>query len=403
MPRKYWILLAGIVCIGTLLRIVSLTSNPAGFFTDEAVIGLDALSFITYGTDHLGNPPSFLIEALGDYRGFVQILTAMPLVHFFGLSETTVRLTSALYGIATIGIVFLLTRTLFNSSTALVAALFLSLSPWHVHISRIGWQNATLAFWFTTSIYMFILSLKRPILFYLSAAGFGITMYTYFPGRLLSPLMLSALLLLYRKELRHIHTTRTFWTGLGYFAVFLIPLIIGLVNGQTMARLQLMSVFQQDLSWIEKLFHITASYMNYFSPMFLFTHGDIHFPGQFITRHSVGGLGELYFMQFPLIVYGIYYIWKKRTQPPYLLILIWLLIYPLSGAFTDIQPQATRGIIGSVMFQIISAIGLVEIYRWIEKRFARFQKWFYVGTNRTYPSFSSSFPHTLSKIPTVFL
>jgi len=53
------------------------------------------------------------------------------------------------------------------------------------------------------------------------------------------------------------------------------------------------------------LISIIYSYLNQFSIDFLFTKGDIDFPGQFITRHSIRGIGQLYLFQLPFLVFGL--------------------------------------------------------------------------------------------------
>ena len=92
------VLLVVIIATGLLLRTVKLSSNPPGFFADEAVIGLDAYTILHTGKDHTGHRPGFFLEALGDWRGFVPIVSAMPAVALIGLTEVATRLPSALYG-----------------------------------------------------------------------------------------------------------------------------------------------------------------------------------------------------------------------------------------------------------------------------------------------------------------
>lgn len=86
-------------------------------------------------------------------------------------------------------------------------------------------------------------------------------------------------------------------------------------------------------------------------------------PGQFIARHSVRGMGELYLFQFILIPLGAVFLWRKREQKTLLLFISWLLLYPTGSMFTlDASAQATRSIIGVVPFQIISAFGLFYLF-----------------------------------------
>jgi len=97
---------------------------------------------------------------------------------------------------------------------------------------------------------------------------------------------------------------------------------------------------------------------------FLFKKGDVDMPGQFITRHSVRGLGELYWFQLPLILSGILALISLKKRKELILFLWWLVLYPLGSVITaDVSPQATRSIIGVIPFQILSAIGFSYFYQ----------------------------------------
>jgi hypothetical protein len=107
-----------------------------------------------------------------------------------------------------------------------------------------------------------------------------------------------------------------------------------------------------------------TAYFNHFSLDFLFVKGDIDFPGEFITRHSVRGVGELYWFQLPfLILFFAKLVFSKKDRSQNLFILSFLAVYPLGTIFTQVNPLATRSIIGVVPFQIASAVGLVYLYQ----------------------------------------
>ena len=82
-------------------------------------------------------------------------------------------------------------------------------------------------------------------------------------------------------------------------------------------------------------------------------------PGQFITRHSIRGMGELYLFQFPLIMIAVFYLLKNKWGSVAPVLLVWLFLYPSGSMLTaDSTVQATRSIIGVVPFQVLSGIGL---------------------------------------------
>lgn len=197
--RVALLLIALIMICGGMLRLFGLSSNPPGFFADEAIIGLDAYSLIRFGVDHSSNPPGFLFPGLGFTLGFIPIISAIPSIYLLGLTEQAVRLPQAIYGTLSIFLIYAIAKFWFGNKVGLVAAFFLAFSPWHVHISRIGMEIMSYYFWFTLSVWLFLLALRKPYLLFVAFISFGISLYTYNPARLMVPITLLALFTIYHK------------------------------------------------------------------------------------------------------------------------------------------------------------------------------------------------------------
>lgn len=65
-------------------------------------------------------------------------------IELFGDSEISVRLPSLLFGLASLGVIFALVRTWFNSHTALLATVLMALSPVHIWYSQEAKNNMLL-------------------------------------------------------------------------------------------------------------------------------------------------------------------------------------------------------------------------------------------------------------------
>lgn len=195
---------------------------------------------------------------------------------------------------------------------------------------------------------------------FLSLLFFVLAFYSYFPARLFIPLFAGSLFLThYRFFLRHKRTTIQ-----GFILLLLcaLPILHSIFFVQGMARWQQVSVFSNPPEKGSVAGHILYNYFSHFSTMFLFTNGDIGMPGQFITRHSVRGLGELYFFQAIFLVIGLYLLIKNRQHKILSFFAFWLLFFPIGSMFTlDKSAQATRSIIGVVPLQLLSAFGLAAI------------------------------------------
>lgn len=352
--------------IGLLIRIWNLGSNPAGFFADEASIGYNAYSVLKSGKDEWGYRFPLLFKAFGQYKDPVLIYTAIPFIKIFGLSEFSIRITSVFYGMLAILAIFLLTKELFDSKVGLFSALFLAISPWHVHFSRIGFELISSTFWLPFSLFLFLKSLKKFETYYpVFAVSALITFFTYYPIKIIWPILLILTFFVCFKTTKKWLTKKQFWIiNLIIVFVFVFLMIPYFKDGLFLSRWK--EVKNDSLKYED----LVKGYVNHFSWNFLFKTGDIDFSGQFITRHSVRGIGELYIFQLPLIIFALIHLMMKKRKEA-LFLIVFLLLYPLGTVFTDIKPQATRSIIGVIPFQILSGYGLVKIISLFKRRITK--------------------------------
>jgi len=374
------ILLAAILGLGLGLRLYRLGDVPAGFFCDEASIGYNAYTLLTQRADEYGVPHPMFFRAFGEYKSPVEIYSTVPFIAVFGLHEVAVRLPSVVYGELCLVAIYLLVRQLFGHSRhrealALLSALFLAISPWHIHFSRVALEGLMPWVFFTTfGLYLFLKAQERAWLLPAALVSFALALYSYFPARIFVPLLgIGLCAIYYRFFLSHWRETLV---SAAVLAACLVPFIQNLFSPGGFARWQQVSIFAIDHPpdaqpiWQ----HIVLNYLSHFSLDFLFTKGDIDMPGQAVTRHSVHGMGELYLFQLPLVVLGLVFLaslwrrwhgisWRQTAQTPIVLAL-WLILYPVGSMFTtDAAAQATRSIIGVVPWQVVSAAGLVYLFQ----------------------------------------
>ena len=69
---------------------------------------------------------------------------AAPIARAFGLSHTTIKISAALVGVFTLPVVYLLGKELYSRWVGLVAAFLLSISHWHIILTRVGYRACTL-------------------------------------------------------------------------------------------------------------------------------------------------------------------------------------------------------------------------------------------------------------------
>ena len=106
---------------------------------------------------------------------------AAPLCSLFGLNHVTIKIASALIGVATIPAAYLLGKELFDTETGLFAAFFLSISHWHIIITRVGFRSCTMPLVLILMWYFLLRGWRTGRAWFYALAGFfgGLGLYTY--------------------------------------------------------------------------------------------------------------------------------------------------------------------------------------------------------------------------------
>jgi 4-amino-4-deoxy-L-arabinose transferase-like glycosyltransferase len=345
------------------LRLYKLGDVPAGFFADEAAIGVNAhLIATTLRDDHHVLLP-VLFQSFDDYKSPVSIYPTVPFVLLFGLHEWVVRLVPALFGISDILALYFLVKQLFSQNKnriyiALLSALFLAISPWHIQLSRVALDSMTAMLLFLIiGIIAFLRIPSNPRYSFLASFSFTLTMYTYSPIRIFLPVFLFALCMTSIPVIRA--HKQYFLVSLVLFFILLLPLGLLTLFQNGAARFQQVSIFANPPERESVIHHVFDNYVSHYSFDFLFLKGAAGMSGQTILRHSIVGMGELYLFQLPLCILGLFLLFSRRDLRSFShIIFFWLLLYPLGSIFTTAQnAQATRSFIGVIPFQIIAAIG----------------------------------------------
>jgi hypothetical protein len=366
MWRKFGfaILFLLIVWFGFFVRTARIADIPAGLFCDEADVGYNAYMLLTTGHDEYGKVLPIFFKSFGQYVGPVQIYSTVPFVWLYGLNEYATRLPSALYGVLGIFVLYLLVKELFRKesyavSLAVLSALLLAITPWHIQFSRVSLDGLTAFVFFTVlGLYWFLVAQRKIWFLPFSILAFAIGLYSYFVARIFVPIFGLVLFVMYiRFFLKHVRMT-VFCSFL--VTLLLAPLVMNVLSSDGVVHWKQVSIFYnppKDESVAERM---VANYFRHYSVDFLFLKGDAGMPGQYITRHSVKHFGEFYFFEFPLVLVGIYFLYKRhRKSKVFYILLFWLLLFPIGSIVSaDESPQATRSIIGVIPFTILAALGL---------------------------------------------
>jgi 4-amino-4-deoxy-L-arabinose transferase-like glycosyltransferase len=347
--------LVAILILAAALRLVSIGELPPGFFIDEAAVGVNARLIAQGGIDQYGESFPLFFRALDDYKCPLFIYSMAPLLAAVEPTEAVVRLPAALWGLLAILAAFFLAREIYGSSSCgLLAALFLAVTPWHIHFSRIAWQAITLTVLYPLAL-LFIFRWFRSRRWgdaLLAALLCGATLYTYTVAKLLVAVTVAAVLYgLVRIRARI--SDRDVW-------IFAIVLVV--------VALPYVGAFIADYSAINhrlNLFMLPAremplAYVSHFMPEFLWISGDAN------LRHSPGQ-GLLPYYLAPLLLAGLVDLLYRRSGARSGLLCVFLFV-PVLGAFTQGYPHAARTIAWLPIVQIIAAGGLLAFRRLLVDR-----------------------------------
>ena len=138
-------LLLLIVLIGACLRLYKIGSNSLWF--DEAIS-------VWFANESLGN--IIIKQTSADVHPPFYYIVLSLWINVFGNGEFEVRLLSAIFGILSIPLLYLIVKNLFGTLPALISALMLALSPFHVYYSQEARMYSILTFCVLLSIFFMV-------------------------------------------------------------------------------------------------------------------------------------------------------------------------------------------------------------------------------------------------------
>ncbi len=350
--RISWILIF-ILIFAFWIRIYHLSSNPVELFSDEITQVLSARSIIETGKDINGKFNLFLYNKIKLGTPTYGYL-ACTSTYIFGNNPFAVRLPAAIAGTISVFLIYLISKIISKNDFASLLASFIgAIVPWGIYFSRIGWEPALTVPFLLVSIYLLLKAIETDS--YLKLIGsfsfFGLSFYASDTLTLYAPLFLITILTINYKYL--VKNLTKFIIPSVIFIVITTPFVyVSLTNPLKNDRAVKLSTFKTGINH-ESLRIFTKNYFAHFNYDFLFKIGDPN------LRHGTGVDGVLYPAILLFIIIGILFTLKNYKNKVNILLIFWLLYFPLGGSLTnDGVPHATRTLIGWPIFTIFTAIGI---------------------------------------------
>ncbi len=334
---------------------------------DEFSQGLTAYKIIKNNSDIYGNSTSFRNIAgfkFGDvYYESISIFSKMPYVYFLGLTIYSIRLASVISGVLTILVFYLFLKEFLNSELkAIIGAFLMSISIWHIILSRWALQSINVPLFLLTSI-LFLAKYSKTqknsslILFSLFA-GLGFYTYPTFPPIIF---LLTILFLSLHRDIFFAKSKNNIFLYIAAGTIFILiitPYIMDISQAMTRAKGE--NIFNSKFNTANPIITLLKNIYIHISPINYF----IYLPHNYYAHTP----RLEYLTLFPFFLIGAFILFKNKN---YFILGWWLLgsIIPSLTRLNTINPN--RAII---LLPAIIIISLEGIYYLFNK--TRFKKLF---------------------------
>jgi len=180
-----------IIALAAVFRFWQIWNLPGGLYSDEGANGLDVLDILS------GKNRNVFYERNYGREGLFFYLLALS-VKIFGIGVWQMKIVSGALGIFTIIGLYLLTKTLFNRTIALLSSLFAAVSIPYTFLGHVAFRANMLPFVLVFLFYFCIKALKdqKNKYFYSFLAGtfLALGFYTYISFRIV-PFLIIALVI----------------------------------------------------------------------------------------------------------------------------------------------------------------------------------------------------------------
>ena len=377
------IILFCIIALAAVTRLYKIQVNPPALSWDEVSIGYNAYSILKTGRDEHGTLlPIGSFVAYGDYKPPLAIYVTVPFVAVFGLNELAVRLPSAICGTLTVLFTYFLVKELFGRSKRktwtqdvlpFVVTALLAISPWHINLSRAGFEANIGLCLVILGIWLILRSREHPKSWITAWIPFALGIYTFNSTRYFVCLFTLGLLPFCFSYIKK--NIRLFVIGVIVAAIVVFPIIPHLLSKDALLRYDEVNIFS-DISVVEtsnariaaegntllakivnnRRIGYARSYLmhfaDHFQPTYLFITGDGN------PKFSIQDVGQLYWIDAVFLGIGILALSIDYPGVAALLI-FWIITAIIPAAVARETPHALRTLNSLPTWQIFVAYGLL--------------------------------------------
>lgn len=402
-----------IIILASVIRLLNLDTHIAAAYGDEVAIAYNAYSILKTGRDEFSEFMPLQFKSWGDQKNPVYVYTLSLIQIIFGINAFSVRLPSAISGIFAVLLTYLITKQLLartsdnqnstlTESVALLAALLLAVNPWHLHISRGGYE-ANMALTFGLAALYFLLrhdAIKSttqrfftlPMTLALIVASLGL--YTYYTTKMFLPLffILFWLWLLISNAL-YPQIKQSYYLKQGLLSLIILalaslPFAYLAVFSSGQARFTSINIFAnpevasrvieergywQGPEWLERLvINKPVMWARDFTHYLFDNLGSLYWYifGDNTLRYTIGNHGVFYTIEAPFFLLGLCFLFQRNKKLT-LFLVVWLLFAVIPTALVG-KSYSLRSLALLPVPMIITAYGVVHSYLYLKNILQRF-------------------------------
>lgn len=342
------LLLILLILLGVGARVFKLGQIPIGYTFDEVAIAYDAWSISEWGVDLFLHPNPKVFESLGDFKAPLMIYLVSVIYDNFDFALIFLRIISALSGLFTVVSVYGISKSIWKSNhLATIASILTLLSPWSIHMSRVGFEaNLALAF-FSVGLFLFFWGKSKVWWNSLASGLWGLSIITYHSFKITVPIIfVFTLVFINRKNTKK-------WLLSIFPALILIifykTYIFDLPNDALGRGTQTLIFFNQDGGLLNNILsHLKLDW---------WIGGN-----QPNLRHLIKNYGVILWAELPLLIIGFASLWKKNKQI-FFFLFSWLIIGLIPSVISTVSPHSIRAIMIIPTIYLVIAFGIESIIK----------------------------------------
>lgn len=368
----------GVLFLAILTRFYQLGMIPHGMTWDEAAIGYNGYAVITTRRDEWLQKLPISFQSFGDYKAPVAIYLTGILTTLLGAKLWVVRLPFAIAGVISViafgYLVFLLAADGVKKWQSLLGLLLMTIIPWHVHYSRVGFESGLALAMFLVGLVATIIMVQKfaqlktsykVSLLLLGVFAWAATVNTYHSAKIFVPLFV--VWYGYHERRWLVNHWRWFAFGLMTGIITVIPLAYDSLFGSGATRAGVL-ITNQNYTAFTTIKVFAYNLVAHLSSQFLvFGHTDS-------LRHGSGSWGVLLPFTFGFVLMGLatnlIHLLQKKFHMSVLLkfgfafVLIGLIPAALSS---EMVPHSNRALFALPGFLLLSIEGLTKTIEMLAK------------------------------------